>query len=717
MNTQRPDDTQPAPDQHLRPLHADDDKVRALLRALHAGHDNGASARPASAAPECNGRQAHAPRSWTACRFRRLLSWVAVDAALVIAAYSAVLVGRAVASPLDHSLRPELGAFILGALLVMQYAFGVYHRLWMSSSGYEIEILFKAVGAATLLTLAVRALPSPAARCPISVVLLGNTLALGGFITVRYRGRLLSGFSWRWRAIWFREFPARHTRVLIVGAGELGQATARRLKHSAPQGAHYHVVGLVDDDAAKRGMYVEGCEVLGDSRAIPALVRQHQVELVVVALRAAPAAQFRQILTYCEASEARIKVVPDIFDVLSRDHAAPFLRDINAEDFLGRMPIERHPAVDLSPVTRKTILVTGAAGSIGSELARQLLAFEPLRLVLLDNNESALHDLATDLMRQHPARADQIVPLLGDITNRVEMSRVFARHKPQVVFHAAAYKHVPMMECYPNKALQTNVNGTRWVAELARFHGVERFVLISSDKAVCPSSVMGATKRIGELLMLALSRQGTRFTAVRFGNVLGSRGSVVPTFNRQIEDGGPVTITDRNMRRYFMTISEACNLVIHAACLTEGGDLFMLNMGDEVAIVDLAERMIRARGLRPYVDIAIKFTGMRPGEKLREALSSPSEQTQRTVHPDILQLVAPGLELDSRLFLARLDKLQSLQFCEDERLRRPLLALAELDHTLPLPDELVKTVPARPAAWPLASGAAQRAAPHTPQSS
>jgi FlaA1/EpsC-like NDP-sugar epimerase len=527
-------------------------------------------------------------------------------------------------------------------------------------------------------------------------------LSLVGFVTVRYRGRLLSGLSWRWRAVWYHDFPVVPTRVLITGAGEAGQVTAWRLKHGSPPDVKYCVVGFVDEDPDKHGMYVEGCQVLGDYRAIPQLVEQHRVDLIVIAEQPVSGSEFRQILSYCESTDARIKVMPNIFDLLSRKMAVPFLRDIQAEDFLGRSAIGRHPSVDLGPVTHKAILVTGAAGSIGSELSRQLLTYEPIKLILLDNNESALHDLVCNLGCQAPPGSDWLVPVLADITSRVEMNRVFAQYKPQVVFHSAAYKHVPMLEYYPYKALQVNVNGTRWTAELAQYHGVERFVLISTDKAVCPANVMGATKRICELIMATLSRQGgghTLFTSVRFGNVLGSRGSVVPTFNRQIDGGGPVTVTDKNMRRYFMTIPEAANLVIHAACLTKGGDLFMLNMGDEVRIVDLAERMIRMRGLRPYTDIGIEFTGTRPGEKLYEELHANSEIPQSTCHPDIFQLIDGTLKLEPTAFWAQLADLQNFQFWDDDRLRPRIIALAHLDQSRPDVDKIPQASSVHVPSW------------------
>ncbi|MCZ7545997.1 MAG: SDR family NAD(P)-dependent oxidoreductase [Anaerolineae bacterium] len=350
-------------------------------------------------------------------------------------------------------------------------------------------------------------------------------------------------------------------------------------------------------------------------------------------------------------------MVPNTLALVSSTKGCALLRDVQPEDILGRKPVGHHRGVDLTPVIGKVTLVTGAAGSIGSELVRQLRAYQPARLILLDNNESGLHDLVTELGDE---ACSNTVSVLADITREEALSQVFAWYRPQVIFHAAAYKHVPMLERYPHEAVRVNIYGTWLLAGLAQAHGAERFVLISTDKAVEPSCIMGASKRLCELSMFALARQNgceTRFTSVRFGNVFGSRGSVVPTFNRQIEQGGPVTVTHREMTRFFMTTSEAVNLVIHAACLTAGGDLFMLKMGEDIRIVDLAERMIRMRGLRPYKDIEIRFTGIRPGEKLHERLENASEVATQTTHPNIVRLDDPGDAFDPTAFADRVTRL------------------------------------------------------------
>ncbi|MCD4684685.1 MAG: polysaccharide biosynthesis protein [Anaerolineae bacterium] len=541
------------------------------------------------------------------------------------------------ASTIQNSAAP----FLLAAAalnVVMLYVYGGYNRIWSRTSGHEVQVIVFAIlsslGVQWVLDLSIA--PRPV---PLSVVLIGNLIAMMGSVAVRYRSRLFSGLQWRWQAIWHLEFPDSPIRVLVVGAGDAGQTTAWRMKHRAPEGSAYRMIGFVDDDIAKQGMYIEGCQVIGLCADIPRLAEQHQIDLIVVSIHNITGPHFREIVELCEQTAAQIKIVPDVFALFTGKQIAPLLRDIQAEDLLGRQTVGWQEGVNVTPISNKVVLVTGAAGSIGSELCRQILHYAPVKLVLVDNNESGLHDLVMELSTTE--KRDVLQPVLADITNRATLKQVFEKYKPQVVFHSAAYKHVPMLEHYPDEAVRVNIGGTQQVAGLARDYKAERFVLISTDKAVNPSSVMGASKRVCELLMHAIANQKetrTLFTSVRFGNVLGSRGSVVPTFTRQIEAGGPVTVTHRSMTRYFMTIPEAVNLVIHAACLTKGDDLFMLQMGEVVRILDLVERMIRLRGLRPYIDISIKFTGMRPGEKLHEELHTATEDTVPTAHPFIVEL-------------------------------------------------------------------------------
>jgi FlaA1/EpsC-like NDP-sugar epimerase len=370
-------------------------------------------------------------------------------------------------------------------------------------------------------------------------------------------------------------------------------------------------------------------------------VQERRVGLIIIAIHNIAGAQLRELLSECLKTNAQIKILPNFLGTIDQVRAALPLKDIQPEDLLGRQlcPVDEQACARL--ITGKVVLVTGAAGSIGSELCRQVLALRPLRLLMLDNNETGLHDLQAALQCGEP---QQLVALIADVADSGRLEKIFVQHRPQVVFHAAAYKHVPMMELHPAEAVRVNIQGTQVVAALAAKYAVDRFVLISTDKAVRPSSVMGATKRVAEMLIGSASQQqvvlgrSSLFTAVRFGNVLGSRGSVVPTFTRQIDQGGPVTVTHPEMTRYFISISEAVSLIIQAATLTEGGDIFMLDMGEAIRIEDLAHKMIRLRGLRPGQDIQIVHSGVRPGEKLHEELLGPAERRLPTAHPKIYRI-------------------------------------------------------------------------------
>jgi FlaA1/EpsC-like NDP-sugar epimerase len=579
-----------------------------------------------------------------------------IDIVILLVSFLAAFSVRGVMTPLESVAGIRLILFSAGMTVGIFYSFGIYKNLWDRTSGHGITLIINAVATCTLLILIINTLVQRQ-PLPYSIILIGNLLALGGFIAVRYRSRMISGLSWRWQAIWNRKFPKSKMRVLIIGAGQSGSELAVQLKHRSDK--KYAVVGFVDDDPEKQGMYVEGCPIIGGRNTIGRLVELHNIDLVAVAIHNISGPDFRDILTQCESTKALIKVIPDTRALLNVRQNAGLLRDVQPEDLLGRSLITHHEDVDLSPVINKVVLVTGAAGSIGSELARQLPNYRPQKLILLDCNESGLYDLSIELKAHYPQA--QLVYSLTNITDQDALDGVFAKHRPQVVFHAAAYKHVPMLEEHPTEAIRVNIGGTRKLAELARQYEVERFVLISTDKAVNPSSVMGASKRICELLIRAQSQQPknkTLYTSVRFGNVLGSRGSVVPTFNYQISQGGPITITDKEMSRYFMTIPEAVNLVIHAACLTNGKEIFLLKMGEEVRIVDLAERMIRIRGLRPYQDIEIHFTGTRPGEKIHEQLyDGAAESATETVHPGIIQLNTSDEPLNGDLLLEWADRL------------------------------------------------------------
>jgi FlaA1/EpsC-like NDP-sugar epimerase len=414
---------------------------------------------------------------------------------------------------------------------------------------------------------------------------------------------------------------------------------------------------------------------------------------------------FRAILDICLETPAAVKTLPNVFDFIRGVNGSPLVRDITAEDLLGRKPVEIDLNLCRNLLMGKTVMVTGGAGSIGSELCRQILSFHPRLLLIVDNNESGLYDLTQDLLSEAKDKQFILKPVVGDVTNEREMRGVFESYRPQVVFHAAAYKHVPLMEEYPDRAVRVNVVGTKIVASMAAQYGAEIFVLISTDKAANPRSVMGATKRICEMMVLSTrsgSSRSTKFTAVRFGNVLGSRGSVVPLFERQIARGGPVTITHPEMTRYFMSTSEAVSLIIQAAALTEGGDIFLLDMGQQIRIEDLARRLIRLRGLRPGIDIPIVYIGSRPGEKVSEELLNDGEICEATSHPHIFRVNSKCV-LDWDKIWQQVDELIALAEaqCNDELVRRLLeVANSPLKADCMLPALSTGSVMPSGPAWP-----------------
>jgi len=518
-------------------------------------------------------------------------------------------------------------AYVLGAL-----AHNLYRRDWRYAAVPDVVAIVAAVSSASLAVLVVDLVAFPRGRpLPLSAVVTGSALVLLAFIAVRFLGRLrrflVSGL-----------FARGRTGVVIVGAGQTGQLLANEMIRHAEW--DYQPVCFADDDPTKQGTRIHGVPVRGTIADIPTLVAAYRAPVVALAVPSASSAQVRRIVEVCQPLAVRVLTVPGMHNILRGDARATDLREVRIEDLLDRDPV----SVDLDAcrgyVANRTILVTGAAGSIGSELCRQVAALRPAKLVLFDNNESGVYDLALALNGLNaPASATEVVQCVGSAFDERKVDAIFARHRPDVVFHAAAYKHVPLMEEYPEEAIRTNVLGTWTVSHAASRHGVERFVLVSTDKAVNPCNVMGATKRLAELTIKELATASeTVFCAVRFGNVLGSRGSVVPVFNHQIERGGPITVTHPDVTRYFMTIPEAVRLIIQAGSFARGGEVFVLDMGEQIRIIDLAAKMIRFRGLRVGDDIEITFTGLRPGEKLAEELVTGAESVTATSHPKIMRL-------------------------------------------------------------------------------
>src|SRR5882762_10079317 len=417
-------------------------------------------------------------------------------------------------------------------------------------------------------------------------------------------------------------------RTLLIGAGEAAEMLLRQVQHDGGGRDALGVVGLVDDNPETHGRALHGVPVLGGTVDLEDLVHRHRIQLIVIAIRSATAEQMRRIVQRCTTTGTEFKIIPSLQDLLDGRAAIGQLREVEIEDLLGREPVHLDLAQVRADLEGRSVLITGAGGSIGSELARQIVRFRPARLVLLERAESPLYFINLEVAAS--AAGTDVVPMIANITNAERLNEIFEAYQPDYVFHAAAYKHVPLMEDSVFEAGWNNVVGTLRVAQQAVRHGASKFVLISTDKAVNPTSMMGATKRIAERIVLELPalRGGTDFRVVRFGNVLGSDGSVVPLFKRQLAAGGPITVTHPHVQRYFMTIPEAVELVLTAAALPDAaGRISIVEMGEPVRILDLAEQLIRLSGLEPYKDVQIVFTGLRPGEKLNEELTGCGEET------------------------------------------------------------------------------------------
>lgn len=449
------------------------------------------------------------------------------------------------------------------------------------------------------------------------------------------------------------ETGKKEKNVLIVGAGNAGYLIAQDIIQS---GDPRKIVGFVDDDPDKQGKRLGGFKVLGDRYAIAELVDAYEVEEILIAIPSLHPEQLQGIANICSVSGCKVQILPEFLRNLSAGAlSVRELRPLNIEDLLGRENVELDVKEIGKYLTGKIVLVTGAGGSIGSEICRQVLRFQPEKILLLGRGENSIYEIHQEL--KNKCNEEQLLPLIVNITDRDKLENVFQEFHPQVVFHAAAHKHVPLMEHQPEEAIYNNVFGSYNVGDLAGRYHCERLVLISTDKAVNPTSVMGATKRVTEMVMQALNLRypETKYVAVRFGNVLGSRGSVVPLFKKQIAAGGPLTVTDPEMKRYFMTIPEASKLVLSAAALGDGGEVFVLNMGEPVKIVDLARNMIRLSGLVPDKDIQIKFTGLRPGEKLFEELLAAEDGTVSTDNKLIFKAVIKAP--DETVFWERIKEL------------------------------------------------------------
>jgi FlaA1/EpsC-like NDP-sugar epimerase len=544
--------------------------------------------------------------------------------------------------------------YIIIARSISFQAFSVYKVVWRYISIQDVVRILKGIlPVAVLLTLARYLMPKSLVmlRLPISVITLESLLVILGTAGIRMVRRV--SFEMMKRDDLTRRRHGASKRVLLIGAGDAGNMVAKELSQRTDLGME--VEGFVDDDPKKFNSVIQGVRILGSTAQIPEIAKQLKIEEAIITIANAPSREIRRIVELCESAGVKVKIVPGLFEMLDDRVKITKIREVNIDDLLGRSVVDietHHPDVE-KHYRGKRILVTGAGGSIGSELCRQLCTYWPKELVLIDKDENSIFEIDNEL--QGCAKGLRVTPIISNIKNAKQLETIFAKFRPEVIFHAAAHKHVPLMEFNISEAILNNVQGTLNVAKLADRHGVESFIFISSDKAVNPTSVMGATKKVGEVIIQDIaSKSGTKFSCVRFGNVLGSRGSVVPLFQKQIARGGPVTVTHPDIERFFMSIAEAVSLIIQAGSIGTKGEIFVLDMGKMVKISDLARDLIRLSGFKDD-DIEITYTGLRPGEKLYEEIMIDKERDKVTQFEKIF--VAPPVEYVNSDLGKRLEEL------------------------------------------------------------
>jgi FlaA1/EpsC-like NDP-sugar epimerase len=535
-----------------------------------------------------------------------------------------------------YDFRYQILAMIGVALIIkplVYYQFGLYRRLWAYASIHELKLIALAVTSASIIVSIIVILISTMmvekdfSRLVLVIDWLLSLLAVGG---LRFSYRIISESQSS-----SRQSASRVKRVLIAGAGDAGALVVREMQRN-PQ-ANLRPIGFVDDDPAKQKQEIHGTPVIGKLDELSQLIELKKVDEVIIAIPSAPGQVVRKVTDICRIKNIPSRTMPSLHELIGGKVSVNRLREVDITDLLRRAPAHIDSELVGFSLGGRRVLVTGAGGSIGSELCRQIARWEPKELYLLGHGENSIFETLIELEQSFSGL--KVHPLIADIRDKDHIDHLFSEFSPQVVFHAAAHKHVPLMQVNIEEAVSNNVLGTRNIVDAAIENNIERLVMISTDKAICPTSVYGATKRIGEMLILdAAHRTGKSFSVVRFGNVLGSRGSVLVLFKRQIDSGGPVTVTHPDMERYFMTIPEAVHLVLQASAMGKGGEVFVLNMGEQIRIFDLAQDLIRLSGLEPGKDIEIVFTGIRPGEKLSEALWDEGADYLSTIHPDVLQL-------------------------------------------------------------------------------
>ena len=524
--------------------------------------------------------------------------------------------------------------------VAVYYAAGLYKRLWRYAGSDELLRIVFVSAIASLLSIAYIELTQQMMPRSIYIMSFMFDIIFTGGIRFLYRylssGSRPSGFLKALKGIFTSgksedELP-HINRIMLVGAGDAGASIIREIKTSRSNSEK--VVAVIDDDPGKLGRSINGVKVVGNQTDIRIMARRYEIDEIIIAIPSATKKQVQAIVNECNKTKCKVKTLPSLMDLINDKVSVSKLRDVNIEDLLGRDPVKLNIKKISDYLEGRIIMVTGGGGSIGSELTRQVAKYKPRRIILLDIYENTAFELSNELKGKYPELELEVV--IASITDFVRMNEVFKKYRPHVVFHAAAHKHVPLMEDNPKEAIINNVLGTKILVDLADEYAIQKFIMISTDKAVNPTNVMGATKRLGEMIVQAKNKHSkTSFAAVRFGNVLGSNGSVIPIFRKQIEQGGPVTVTEKNITRYFMTIPEAAQLVIQAGALTDDGDIFILDMGEPVKILDLAENVIKLSGYIPYEDIDIIITQLRPGEKLHEELMHQGELNVTTSHEKI----------------------------------------------------------------------------------
>jgi FlaA1/EpsC-like NDP-sugar epimerase len=568
--------------------------------------------------------------------FPKMVADVVLFALAYVLAFTARL--GLIEAPYATTLLLTLPFVVIMKIAIFHFV-GSYRCIWKYSSLQDLEALMFGIILAGGAMMAMAFLLPPSVPLPRAIPLIDMALTMVFAGAARMLVRTLNesstvlrkGHRLRMRLRGAYRSTYRMRRTLIVGAGDAGEMIVREMMRSPMM--DYVPVAFVDDDTSKQGQSIHGLPVLGGRSDIPRLVEELTISDILITIPTARGKAIREIVEVCRNTEADLKTLPDVSRLVDGRVQLSDLRNVQVEDLLSREPAELNVNLVSAYLRGKRILITGAGGSIGSELCRQILRFGPTEIVAFGRGEHSIYEIHRELHRS--SRFTRLVQVIGDVINKKKLEGVFAMYRPQIVFHAGADKHVPLMELNPDEAVLNNIVGTKNLLEVSNANGVERVVCISTDKAVEPSNVMGCCKRVAELLVCSKMYPGTVPVAVRFGNVLGSRGSVIPHFQRQIEDGGPVTVTNKDMTRYFMTIPEAVKLVIHAGAIGTGGEIFVLDMGDPVKIWDLAVNMIRLAGLEPGREIEIEEIGLRPGEKMEEHLFGRDETPEPTSHPKI----------------------------------------------------------------------------------